>query len=166
MENMNSMPLFMPKKPKIYMLLFNLKRPLFKTIFINNHGMCSMISSYCCNHLNSMLMSVKLIMIQLELNDIGYKLVFHSYSKSTSNTWYTLIWKFEKCKQKKKEKGMNIYHLLDFFFKKKFWKNWEKMERKEMEKQTSSFGILKTIKKWKMGELKKRQTQEKNLKKL
>jgi hypothetical protein len=33
-----------------------------------------------------MLMSVKLIVIQLELNDIGYKLGFHSYSKSTHQT--------------------------------------------------------------------------------
>jgi hypothetical protein len=61
-----------------------------------------------------MLMSVKLIVIQLELNGMGYKLVFHSYSKSTSNTWYTLICKFEKCKPKPPKKmGMKIYHLLN-----------------------------------------------------
>ncbi len=30
------------------------------------------------------------------MNDIGYKLVFHNYSKFASNTWYTLICKFEK----------------------------------------------------------------------
>jgi len=41
---------------------------------------------------------VKLIVIQLELNGIRYKLVLHSYSKSTSNTWYTLICKVEKYK--------------------------------------------------------------------
>ncbi len=146
MENMNSMPMFMPKKPKMYMLFFNLKRPLLKNIFINNHAMCSMISSYCFNHLDSMLMSVKLIMKQLELNGIGYKWVFHSYSKSTSNTWYILIWKFEKCK--KIQKKLHEYeHILfvDFFSKRKFEK-FEKKERKEIEKQTSSFGILKTIK--------------------
>jgi hypothetical protein len=82
---------------KIYMLFFNIKRPLFETIFINHHFMCSSISS-CCNHLSSMLMSVKLIILQLELNGIGHKLIFHNYSKFTSNTWYTLICKFEKCK--------------------------------------------------------------------
>jgi hypothetical protein len=111
MENMNSMPLFMPKKPQYIHVLFNLKRPLLKTIFINNHAMCSMIISYCCNHLNNMLMSVKLIIIQLELNDIGNKLVFHRYSKSTSNTWYTLIWKSfvfvseTRTKQERQRKG-------------------------------------------------------------
>jgi hypothetical protein len=47
--------------------------------------MCSLISFYC-KHLRSMLMSVKLIVIQLELDGMGYKLVFHSYSKSTLNT--------------------------------------------------------------------------------
>jgi hypothetical protein len=50
-----------------------------------------------------MLMSVKLIVIQLELNGIGYKLVFHNYSKSASNTWYTLIWKFVKYKPNPKK---------------------------------------------------------------
>ncbi len=85
-------------------------------------------------------------MKQLELNGIGYKWVFHSYSKSTSNTWYILIWKFEKCK--KIQKKLHEYeHILfvDFFSKRKFEK-FEKKERKEIEKQTSSFGILKTIK--------------------
>jgi hypothetical protein len=43
-------------------------------------------------------MNVKLIMIQLKLNGLGYKLVFHSYSKFASNTLYTLICKFEKYK--------------------------------------------------------------------
>jgi hypothetical protein len=102
-KNMNSMPLFMPKKPKICMLLSNLNRPFSKPIFISHHVICSSISSCCWNHLNSMLMNVKLIMIQLELNGIGYKLVFHSYSKFTSNTWYTLICKFEKCKPNPKK---------------------------------------------------------------
>jgi hypothetical protein len=50
-----------------------------------------------------MLMNVKLIVIQLELNGIGYKLVFHSYSKSTLNTCYTLICKFEKYKPNPKK---------------------------------------------------------------
>jgi len=98
MENMNSMPLFMPKKnlSKICMLLSNLKRPLLKPIFISHHVMCSSICC-CCNHLNNMLMNVKLIVIQLELNGIGYIMVFHNYSKFASNTWYILICKFEKC---------------------------------------------------------------------
>jgi len=73
---------------KICMLLFNLKIHLSKPIFISHHVMCSLISFCCCNHLNNMLMNVKLIVIQLELNDIGYKLVFHSYSTFASNTWY------------------------------------------------------------------------------
>jgi hypothetical protein len=100
MENMSSMPLFMRKRhlSKIYMLLSNLKRSLSKTIFISHHVMCSSISSYCCNHLNIMLMSVKLIVIQSELTRIGFKLKFHSYSQFTSNKWYTLIYKFEKSK--------------------------------------------------------------------
>jgi len=82
MENMSSMPLFMTKRhlSKIYMLLSNLKRSLSKTIFISHHVMCSSISSCCCNHLNIMLMNVKLIVIQLELTVIGFKLKFHSYS--------------------------------------------------------------------------------------
>ncbi len=149
MENMNSMPLFMPKKPKMYMLFFNLKRPLLKNIFINNHAMCSMISSYCFNHLDSMLMSVKLIMKQLELNGIGYKWVFHSYSKSTSNTWYILIWKFEKCKQIQK-KLHEYEHILfvDFFFKKKNWKNWKKGE-KGNRKTNFIFWNFKDHKEWK-----------------
>jgi hypothetical protein len=40
---------------------------------------------------------------------------------------------------------MNIYCLLIFFSKRKIQKI-EKKERKEIEKQTSSFEILKTIK--------------------
>jgi hypothetical protein len=104
LENMNSIPLFMPKKLcKIYMLFFNLKRPLLRTIFINHHVMCSSISSCCYNHLGTMLMNVKLIVIQLELNGMSYKLVFLSYSKFASNTWYTLICKFEKCKPNPKK---------------------------------------------------------------
>jgi hypothetical protein len=78
---------------KICMLLSNLKKPLSRPIFSSHHVMCSSIS--CCNHLNNMLMNVKLMAIQLELNGIGYTMIFHSYSKSTSNT---LICKFEKCK--------------------------------------------------------------------
>ncbi len=81
----------------IYMLLSSLKRPLSKTIFIKHHVICSLIS-FCCNHLSSMLMNIKLIVIQLKLNDMGYRLVFHSYSKFASNTWYTLICEFEKWK--------------------------------------------------------------------
>ncbi len=107
MKNMNSMPLFMSKKPMqyIYMLFSNFKRLLCKIIFISHHAMCSSISSYCCNHLSSMLMSVKLIMIQLELNDIVYKLVFHSYSKlqqqwKRKKPW----WKRRKTKKKQKRK--------------------------------------------------------------
>jgi hypothetical protein len=66
---------------EICMLLSNLKRHLLKPIFISHHVMCSLISSCCCNHLNKVLINVMLIAIQLKLNDIGYKLVFHSYSK-------------------------------------------------------------------------------------
>jgi len=87
MENMNSMPLFMLKK----------------LIFINQHVMCSLISSCFYNHLNSMFMNVKLIIMQLELNGIGYKLVFHNYLKYTSNTWHKLICKFEKYNQNPKK---------------------------------------------------------------
>jgi hypothetical protein len=83
---------------RICMLLFNLKSRVSKPIFIRHHVMHPSISACCCNHFNSMLMNVTLTVIQLELNDIGYKLVFHRYSKSTSNTWYTLICKFEKYK--------------------------------------------------------------------
>jgi hypothetical protein len=101
---------------KIYMLLSNLKKPLFKIIFISNHIMCSSISS-CCNHLSSMLTSVKLIVIQLELNDIGYKLVFHNYSKFAWNTWYTLICKSEKYKTPKTLHGYE--HILLIGFEKK-----------------------------------------------
>ncbi len=98
LENMNSMPLFMLKNlNKICMLLFNLKKPLAKPIFINHHVMCSLMSC-CCNHLNNMLMNVKLMVIQLKLNGIGYMVIFHNYSKFASNIWYTLICKFEKCK--------------------------------------------------------------------
>jgi hypothetical protein len=50
-----------------------------------------------------MLMNVRFIVIQLELNGIGYKLVLHNYSKSTSNTWYTLICKVEKYKPNPKK---------------------------------------------------------------
>jgi hypothetical protein len=98
---------------KIYELLFKFKKPLSKIIFIKYYVMCSLINSYC-NHFSSMLMNVKLIVIQLELNGTGYKLVFHSYSKSAWNTWYTLICKFEKCKPnpQKQNMDMNIYHLL------------------------------------------------------
>jgi hypothetical protein len=136
MENMSSMPLFMPKRhlSKIYMLLSNLKRSLSKTIFISYHVMCSLLSC-CCNHLNIMLMSVKLIMIQLELIGIGYKLKFYSYSKFTSNKWYTLICKFEKCKPNPKIiMGMNIYCPLNYLF---FFKLKKKLniEIKEIEKK-------------------------------
>jgi hypothetical protein len=62
-----------------------------------------------------MLMNVKLIMIKLEVNGIGYKLVLHSYSKFASNTLYTLICKVEKYKPTpRKYMGMNIYNQLDF----------------------------------------------------
>jgi hypothetical protein len=71
---------------KICMLLSNLKRHLCKPIFISHHVMCSLINSCCYNHLNNMLMNVKLIVIQLELNDMGYKFVIHNYSKFASNT--------------------------------------------------------------------------------
>jgi len=83
---------------KICMLFFDFKRHLSKPIFISHHVMCSSISSCCYNHFNSILMNVKLIMIQLELNGIAYKLVFHICSKSASNTWDTLICKFETYK--------------------------------------------------------------------
>jgi hypothetical protein len=48
-----------------------------------------------------MLMNVKLIVIQLELNGIGYKLV-HSYSK-LHQTHDTIICKFEKYKPNPKK---------------------------------------------------------------
>ncbi len=105
---------------KIYMLFSNIKRLLSETIFISHHVMCSSISSCCCNHLSRMLMSVKLIVIQLELNGIGHKLIFHSYSKSSSNTWYTLICKFEKCKSKP-QKIMEWTYMVYWILKKK-WK--------------------------------------------
>jgi len=88
---------------KICMLLSNLKTHLSKLIFIRHHVMCSLISFYCCNYFNNMLMSVKSIMIQLELNGIGYKLVFHNYSNFASNTWHKLICKFEKYKPNPKK---------------------------------------------------------------
>jgi len=88
---------------KICMLLSNLKKHLPKPIFISHYVICSLISSCCCNHHNRMFMNVKSIVIQLELNDIGYKLIFHSYSKFASTTWYTFIWKFEKYKPNPKK---------------------------------------------------------------
>ncbi len=104
MENMNSIPLFMPKETWLrYACYFHFKIHLLKHIFISHHIMCSSISSSCCNHLKNMLISVKLIVIQLELNDIDYKLVFHSYSKFALNTWYTLIGKFENYKPNPKK---------------------------------------------------------------
>jgi len=102
---------------RICMLLFNLKRPLSKPIFISHHVMCSSLS--CCNHLNNMLINVKLIVIQLELNGIGYIMVFHSYSKFASNTWYALICKFEKCKPNSQKITWVHIYLVGFFFKKK-----------------------------------------------
>jgi hypothetical protein len=105
MKNMSSMPLFMAKRhlSKIYMLLSNFKRSLFKPIFSSHHVMSSSIRSCCCNHLNIMLMSVKFIVVQLELIGIGFKLKFHSYSQFTSNKQYTLKYKFEKCKPNPKK---------------------------------------------------------------
>jgi hypothetical protein len=99
-------------------MTMSIKRTYETPIFISHHVVCSLISFCCCNHLRSMLMTIKIIVIHLELNNIGHKLVFHSYSKSTSNMWYTLICKFEKCKPnpKKNYMGMNKYHLLDFFW--------------------------------------------------
>jgi hypothetical protein len=91
------------KLSKICILLSKLKKHLCKLTFITHHIMCSSISFCCCNHFNSMFMNVRLIMMQLQLNDIGCKLVFHSYSKFTSNTWYTLICKFEEYKPKPKK---------------------------------------------------------------
>ncbi len=40
---------------KICMLLSNLKRHISKPILISHHVMCSLISSCCCDHLNSIL---------------------------------------------------------------------------------------------------------------
>jgi len=98
---------------KICMLFFNFKRHLFKPIFIKHDVMCSLISSYCCNYLNNILRNVKSILIQLKLNGINYELVFHNYSKFASNTWYTLICKFEKYKTKPQKitwVGINIIY--------------------------------------------------------
>jgi hypothetical protein len=79
-----------------------------------------------------MLISVKLIMIQLELNDIGYKLVFHNYSKSTSNTWYTLICKFEKCKPNlKKLHGYERILFVGFLFQKEKLKKLKKRRERK-----------------------------------
>jgi hypothetical protein len=64
-----------------------------------------------------MLMNVKLIVIQLELNGIGYIVVIHNYSKSTSNTWYILTCKFEKC-EPNSQKITWVYSMLDFVNKK------------------------------------------------
>jgi hypothetical protein len=110
---------------KIYVLLSNLKKRLSKTIFISHHVMCSLKSSYC-NHLSNMLMNVKLIVIQLELNDIGYKLVFHNYSKFASNTWYTLICKFEKYKTNPQKITWVWTYIVYWIWKK--MKNWKKMK--------------------------------------
>ncbi len=78
----------------IYMLLSNLKRPLSKTIFMKHHVICSLISS-CYNHLTSMLMNVKLIVIQLKLNGMDYKLVYHIVIQSLHQThdthWYVSL---------------------------------------------------------------------------
>ncbi len=108
----------------MYMLLSNFKRSLCKTIFISHHAMCSPISSYCCNHFSSMLMSVKLIVIQLELNDIVYKLIFQSYSKfcikhmihinirkETKIIILIVFQKLKKLKKRKKEKIPNFFFL-------------------------------------------------------
>ncbi len=51
--------------------------------------------------------------------------------------------------------GMNIYTLLDLK-KKKNWKKKWKWKIKGIEKQTSSFGILKTKKNGKIGEKQKK----------
>ncbi len=92
-----------------------------------------------------MLMNVKLIVIQLELNGIGYIMVFHSCSKFASNTWHTLICKFEKCKpNSKKFTWVWTYIVYWIFFEKRKWK--KKKRKKGIEKQTSSFGILKSKK--------------------
>jgi hypothetical protein len=130
------------------MIFSNLKRPLFKTIFISHHVICSLISSCSCNHLNSMLMNVKLMVTQLKLNGIGYKLVFHSSLKFASNTSYTLICKFEEHESKPKWITWVWRHIIYWIYKlKKNWKIlWKKFfhkKRKQKRKQTSSFGNLK-----------------------
>jgi hypothetical protein len=77
-------------------------------------------------------------MIQLELNDIGCKLIFYGYSKFASNAWYTLICKFEKYKKTPKNyMGMNIYGLLDFIYFYN-WGNFLKMRNKGNRKKKSS----------------------------
>jgi hypothetical protein len=85
-----------------------------------------------------MLMNVKLIVIQLELNGIGYIMVLHSCWKFASNTWHTLIWKFEKCKPNSQKITWvwtyTVYLIIIILIEKK------------IEKQTSTFGILKTAK--------------------
>jgi hypothetical protein len=79
-------------------------------------------------------MSVKSRVIQLELNDIGYKLIFHSYSKFASTTWYTFIWKFEKYKPNpQKLHGYDHNSLLDFY-KKEIGEKKEKRIIKGVEK--------------------------------
>ncbi len=72
------------------------KDQISRTTMIIHHAMCSSIRCYSYSHLSSMLMNVKLTILQLELKDIGYKLVFHSCSKIALNTSYTGC-KFEKC---------------------------------------------------------------------
>jgi hypothetical protein len=73
------MSLFMPKKPKIYMLIS--RDPFFKIISINHRGMYSLINSCYCDQF-----SVKFMVIQLKLNGTDYKLIFYIYSNCASNT--------------------------------------------------------------------------------
>jgi len=117
------------------MIFSNLKRPLFKTIFISHHAICSLISSCSCNHLSSMLVNVKLMVTQLKLNGIGYKLVFHSSLKFASNTWYTLICKFEEHKSKPKWITWVWRHIIYLIYKNKikFGTFYEKNSFKKME---------------------------------
>ncbi len=62
----------------------------------------------------------------LRQNGIGYKLVFHSYSKCASNTWYTLIFKFEKYKPNlKKLHGFEHVYSIGFYFISKLGKKIE-----------------------------------------
>jgi hypothetical protein len=82
-------------------------------------------------------------MIQLELNGIGCKLVFHSYSKFTSNTWYTLIWKLEKYKPIFRT---NIIFLSINILKTKNGKNRAKKGKQSNEMETKTrFFLLELI---------------------
>ncbi len=84
-------------------------------------------------------MSVKLIVIQLELNDIVYKLIFQSYSKFCikhmihinirKETKIIILIVFQKLKKLKKRKKEKIPNFFSYFLKTR------KKENKEIERK-------------------------------